>query len=111
MTFFDRRQTEGQLGGAMNWPASELEQFHTLTWDEIAPQTTPAIRSALEHVLEAQDGACLTDEERYDLANCDAPNGGQQNSNRADLVAFLVAPNALRRGPAGQLVALWVHGH
>src|ERR1700723_1058658 len=109
MTFFDSRQTEGQLGGAMNWPASELEQFHTLTWDEIAPQTTPAIRSALEHVLEAQDGACLTDEERYDLANCDAPNGGQQNSNRADLVALLVAANALRRDLVGNIVSYVVN--
>ena len=44
---------------------SELEHFPELTWDEIAPRASVAVRSALERVLETQDGACLQDEERY----------------------------------------------
>jgi len=44
----------------MAWQALELEQFPTLTWDEVAPRTSAAMRSALERVLETQDGACLT---------------------------------------------------
>ena len=55
---------------------SELEQFPALTWDEIAPQASLSIRNALERVLETQDGACLRDEERYALANCDGANCG-----------------------------------
>jgi hypothetical protein len=53
---------------------SNLEQFPALAWDEIAAHASPPIRNALERVLEKQDGACLTDEERYALANCDAAN-------------------------------------
>jgi len=100
----------------MNWPAAEfdLEQFHALTWDEIAPHVSPAIRSALERVLEAQDGVCLTGEERYALANCDAPNGagsrGDESScNRADLLALLVAANTLRRDLVGNIVSYVVN--
>ncbi|HSZ62549.1 MAG TPA: 5-amino-6-(D-ribitylamino)uracil--L-tyrosine 4-hydroxyphenyl transferase CofH [Terriglobales bacterium] len=93
----------------MTWPASELEQFHSLTWDEIAPQASPAIRSALERVLEAQDSGCLTDEERYALANCDTPNGGQPSCNRADLFALLVAANTLRRDLVGNIVSYVVN--
>jgi 7,8-didemethyl-8-hydroxy-5-deazariboflavin synthase CofH subunit len=93
----------------MNWPVSELEQFHALTWDEIAPQTSPAIRRALERALETQDGACLTNEERYALANCDAPNGSRPSSNRADLIALLVAANTLRRDLVGNIVCYVVN--
>jgi 7,8-didemethyl-8-hydroxy-5-deazariboflavin synthase CofH subunit len=96
----------------MNRPASELENFHALTWDEIAPQASPAIRSALDRLLEAQDGACLTDEERYAMANCDAPNGNlpnQEPNRNADLLALLVAANTLRRDLVGNLVSYVVN--
>jgi FO synthase len=83
---------------------SELEQFPTLTWDEIAPQASVAIRGALERVLETQDGACLTDGERHALANCDGPN-----CNDADLFAMLVAADALRRELAGNIVTYVVN--
>ena len=46
----------------MAWQASELEQFPALTWEQIAPQASVAIRDALERALEKQDGACLRDE-------------------------------------------------
>ena len=45
--------------------SSELEQFPALTWDEIAPQASAEIHTALERVLETQDGACLRGDERY----------------------------------------------
>src|SRR5271165_6008329 len=82
----------------MAWQAS-LEQFPTLTWDEIAPQASLPIRTALERVLETQDGACLTDEERYALANCDGAN----------LLALLAAGDTLRRDLVGNLVSYVVN--
>src|SRR5271166_3760354 len=78
---------------------AELENFPTLTWDEIAPQASAPIRNALERVLETQDGACLTEEERYALANCDSP----------DLLALLVAGNTLRRDLVGNIVSYVVN--
>src|SRR5271156_3233295 len=88
----------------MAWHASELEQFPALAWDEIAPQASPAIRNVLERALETQAGACLTDEERYALANCDAANG-----NDADLLALLVAADTLRRDLVGNIVSYVVN--
>jgi 7,8-didemethyl-8-hydroxy-5-deazariboflavin synthase CofH subunit len=88
----------------MTWQASELEQFPTLTWDQIAPQASAQIHSALERVLEKQDGACLSDEERYALANCDGAN-----CNRADLLALLVAADTLRCDLVGNIVSYVVN--
>src|SRR5450759_4122356 len=83
----------------MNWQASELEQFPALSWDQIAPQASVAIRNALERALERQDGACLKDEERYALANC----------NDANLLALLVAADTLRRDLVGNIVSYVVN--
>jgi FO synthase len=88
----------------MNQQASDLEQFPTLTWDEVALQTSSSIRSALERVLEKQDGACLTDEERYALANCDRAKG-----HNKDLLALLVAADTLRRDLVGNIVSYVVN--
>jgi 7,8-didemethyl-8-hydroxy-5-deazariboflavin synthase CofH subunit len=88
----------------MNQQASNLEQFPTLTWDEVALQTSSSIRSALERVLEKQDGACLTDEERYALANCDRAKG-----HNKDLLALLVAADTLRRDLVGNIVSYVVN--
>jgi len=87
--------------------ASDLDQFPALTWEEIAPQTSPSIRIALERVLEAQDGACLTDEERYALANCGSNCGADDNT--ADLLALLVAADTLRRDLVGNIVSYVVN--
>src|SRR6266849_9991114 len=57
------------------------------------------IRGTLDRVLERQDGACLTDEERYRLAHCEG----------ADLVALLVAANELRRELVGNIVSYVVN--
>src|SRR5208282_4729480 len=88
----------------MTLPASELEQFSTLTWDQIAPHASMTIRGALERTLETQDGAWLTDDERYALANC-----AVSNSEGADLLALLVAADTLRRDLVGNLVSYVVN--
>ena len=93
----------------MTFQTSELEQFPALTWDQIAPQASVAIRSALERVLETQDGASLTDGERYALANCDGANCDGSDCNRADLFALLVAADALRRDLVGNIVSYVVN--
>src|SRR5437879_1164221 len=85
----------------MTLKISELEQFPALTWDEIAPQASALIRSALERVLETQDGDCLNDEERYALANCDS----------TDLLALLVAADTLRRDLVGNIVTYVVNSN
>ena len=92
----------------MAWQASELEQFPALTWEEIAPQTSPPIRTALERVLEKQDGACLTDEQRYALANCGSNCNGDDD-NPSDLPALLVAADTLRRDLVGNIVSYVVN--
>src|SRR6202795_1811067 len=79
--------------------SSELEQFPALTWDQIAPQASISIRTALERVVETQDGACLRDEERYALANCE---GG-------DLLALVVAADTGRRHLGGNIISYVVN--
>ena len=83
----------------MAWHSSELEHFPSLSWDDAAPRADAAIRRALERVLERQDGACLTEQERSALAH----------SEGADLVALLVAADALRRDLAGNIVTYVVN--
>jgi len=77
----------------------ELEQFAQLSWSEAALAASPAIRGALERVLDKQDGACLADHERHALASC----GG------ADLFALLVAADALRCDLVGNIVSYVVN--
>jgi FO synthase len=83
----------------MAWQAVQLEQFFSLTWDEIAPHASVTIRASLERVLETRDGACLSDEQCYALANC----------NGTDLLALLVAADTLRRDLVGNLVSYVVN--
>jgi 7,8-didemethyl-8-hydroxy-5-deazariboflavin synthase CofH subunit len=78
---------------------STLEQFPSLTWEDVAPRASMEIRGALERVLECQDGGCLTDDEQYRLARCDG----------ADLVALLVGANELRRELVGNIVSYVVN--
>jgi 7,8-didemethyl-8-hydroxy-5-deazariboflavin synthase CofH subunit len=78
---------------------SQLENFPALAWDEITPRASTSIRSALERVLEAQDGARLKDEDRYALANCEG----------SDLLALLVAADTLRRDTVGNIVSYVVN--
>jgi FO synthase len=79
--------------------AIELEQFPALTWEEVAPRASSAIRRALELVLETQDGECLADEERHALAKASGP----------DLLALLLAADTLRRDQVGNIVSYVVN--
>ena len=73
---------------------SELEKFPSLDWPEIASRMTPEIRTSLEKILETQNGADLSLDEAYALANC----GGD------DLLGLLVAANILRAELVGNIV-------
>jgi 7,8-didemethyl-8-hydroxy-5-deazariboflavin synthase CofH subunit len=77
----------------------ELNQFSQLPWEDAAKAASPAIRGALERVLETQTGACLSDQERYELAN----------SSGTDLIALLVAADTLRRDVVGNIVTYVVN--
>src|SRR6201993_4575353 len=77
----------------------QLEQFSNLTWEDAASAASPEVRSSLDRVLEKQDGACLREEEQHLLANADG----------ADLLALLVAPDALRRDLVGNIVTYVVN--
>src|SRR5438874_519311 len=77
----------------------ELESFPLLDWHDVAPHLSPQIRSALEHVLEIQDGSVLSREQSLALANAE---GG-------DLVGLLVAADELRRELVGNIVTYVVN--
>ena len=78
---------------------SELEGFPSLDWSEISARLTAAVRVPLETVLASQDGAALTVDECYALAN----SGGD------DLLGLLVAANILRSELAGNIVTYVVN--
>ena len=80
-------------------PLLQLEHFPTLSWDDVAPHLSSAVRQPLEHVLETLDGACLSDEDRYVLARTDGTN----------LLGLLVAADTLRRDLAGNIVSYVVN--
>lgn len=79
--------------------SSELQQFPSLTWPEIAPRMSTPVRTSLEKILETQRGSDLSIEESYALANC----GGD------DLLGLLVAANLLRQELAGNIVTYVVN--
>jgi len=78
---------------------SELEAFLALEWDEIAPRLSPSIRRSLEGILETQNGADVSLEESYALANAQGD----------DLLGLLVAANMLRSELAGNIVTYVVN--
>jgi 7,8-didemethyl-8-hydroxy-5-deazariboflavin synthase CofH subunit len=78
---------------------SELENFPSLEWTEIARRLAPAVRAALETALSTQDGASLSREQCLLLANSDGD----------DLLGLLVAANELRAELCGNLVTYVVN--
>ena len=78
---------------------SELESFPSLEWKEITPRMTPEARTALEQVLESQDGAVLSREQCLVLANAEGD----------DLLGLLVAADTMRRDLVGNLVTYVVN--
>lgn len=78
---------------------SELDNFWSLEWADVAPRVTPAVRSSLEKVLETLDGGVLSLEESYALAESDGD----------DLLGLLVAANMVRAELAGNIVTYVVN--
>ena len=77
----------------------ELENFPALDWSEVASQVAPGVRSALEKILETQNGNAVTLEEGYDLAKAEGD----------DLLGLLAAANLLRAELSGNLVTYVVN--
>ena len=65
---------------------SELENFPSLTWSQIAPCLTTAARAALEAVMTSLDGRLLTREQALLLAKAEGD----------DLLGLLVAADLVR---------------
>ena len=76
-----------------------LQDFHALDWSDIAPRVNPTVRASLEKVLETQNGADVSLDESYALANADGN----------DLLGLLVAANTLRAELAGNIVTYVVN--
>jgi FO synthase len=77
----------------------ELESFHALEWDGIAPRLNPSIRRFLERILETQNGADVSLEESYALAHAEGD----------ELLGLLVAANMLRAELTGNIVTYVVN--
>ena len=77
----------------------ELKNFHSLSWSEVSPRLSYAIRSSLEKVLATQEGGNLSLDECYALAECQGEN----------LLGLLVAANIVRAELAGNLVTYVVN--
>jgi 7,8-didemethyl-8-hydroxy-5-deazariboflavin synthase CofH subunit len=77
----------------------ELEAFPSLEWLDISPRLSPETRAALDQVLESQDGAVLSREQRLLLAHAEGD----------DLLGLLVAANSLRCELVGNLVTYVVN--
>jgi FO synthase len=78
---------------------SELENFPSLDWFDVAPAVTPSVRASLERILEAQNGAAISLEEAYALAHAEGD----------DLLGLLAAANLLRGELSGNLVTYVVN--
>jgi FO synthase len=78
---------------------SELENFPSLEWADIAPRISGETRSALEQVMETLDGGTLSREQCGLLAQAEGD----------DLLGLLVAADALRRELVGNIVTYVVN--
>ena len=78
---------------------SELEGFPSLDWSDVASRLSLSVRNSLEKILETQNGAELSLEECYALAD----------SEGDDLLGLLVAANMLRAELVGNIVTYVVN--
>lgn len=79
--------------------SSELQDFPVCAWSDVAPSLTPELRSSLEKILETQNGADISLDDAYALANCEGD----------DLLGLLVAANILREELVGNIVTYVVN--
>ena len=78
---------------------SELENFPSLAWPEIAPRLSTAPRAALEEVMANLNGGLLTREQAFLLARAEGD----------DLLGLLVAADLVRQELVGNLVTYVVN--
>ncbi len=78
---------------------SELENFPSLDWLDVAPRVAPAIRRSLERIIERQNGGAVSLEASYELAHAQGD----------DLLGLLAAANFLRAELCGNLVTYVVN--
>ena len=78
---------------------SELENFPALEWSDIAPLISRETRTALDQVLETQDGGHLSRQQCLLLAHAEGD----------DLLGLLVAADSMRRDLVGNLVTYVVN--
>jgi 7,8-didemethyl-8-hydroxy-5-deazariboflavin synthase CofH subunit len=77
----------------------ELENFPALDWSRVASQVAPGIRSALEKILETQNGDAIAAEEASEMAHAEGD----------DLLGLLAAANLLRAELSGNIVTYVVN--
>jgi len=78
---------------------SELENFPSLNWFDIAHTLTNPVHASLERILETQNGNAIPLEEAYILSRAEGD----------DLLGLLAAANLLRAELAGNLVTYVVN--
>ena len=78
---------------------SELEDFPSLDWYDVAPRVATGVRSSLEKILETQNGDCISQDEAFSLAHAEGD----------DLLGLLAAANLLRAELVGNLVTYVVN--
>jgi len=78
---------------------SELESFASVDWSDVAPRVTLGVRASLEKIVETQNGADLSLDESYALANAEGD----------DLIGLLVAADLLRADLVGNIVTYVVN--
>jgi len=78
---------------------SELENFPSLDWFDVAPTLTAAVRASLERILETKNGSAISQPDAYELAYADGD----------DLLGLLAAANLLRAELSGNLVTYVVN--
>jgi 7,8-didemethyl-8-hydroxy-5-deazariboflavin synthase CofH subunit len=79
--------------------ASELENFPSLDWFDVAQRVAPALRASLERILETQNGNAISLEGAYELAKAEGN----------DLLGLLAAANLLRAELCGNLITYVVN--
>jgi 7,8-didemethyl-8-hydroxy-5-deazariboflavin synthase CofH subunit len=78
---------------------SELENFPSLDWFDVAPQVAPSVRASLERIIERQNGNAISLDAAYELAHAKGD----------DLLGLLAAANLLRAELCGNLVTYVVN--